>query len=78
MLCKEVINVIERTYPKHAAMEWDNVGLLVGRTDKEVKKIYVTVDLDDDAVSYAMENEIDMIVTHHPLIFAPLLSTIVT
>ena len=39
MLCKGIIEIIERTYPKQAAMEWDNVGLLVGRTDKEVKKV---------------------------------------
>ena len=38
MLCKDIINVIENTYPKHEAMEWDNVGLLVGREGKEVQK----------------------------------------
>lgn len=72
MLCKEIIEVIERTYPKQAAMEWDNVGLLVGRTDKEVKKVLVALDLTDDVLAEAIDSEIDMIVTHHPLIFAPL------
>ena len=41
MLCRDIINVIENTYPKQAALEWDNVGLLGGRTEKEVEKIYV-------------------------------------
>ena len=49
MLCKEIIEIIERTYPKQAAMEWDNVGLLVGRTDKEVNKVLVALDLTDEA-----------------------------
>ena len=36
MLCREIIDVIEGTYPKEAALAWDNVGLLVGRTEKVV------------------------------------------
>ena len=39
MLCRDIMKVIEATYPKHAALAWDNVGLLVGRTEKEEKKI---------------------------------------
>ena len=33
MLCRDIMKVIETTYPKHAALEWDNVGLLVGRAE---------------------------------------------
>ena len=72
MLCKDIIHIIERTYPRQAAMEWDNVGLLVGRTDKEVESILVALDLTDEVLEEAIESKVDMIVTHHPLIFAPL------
>lgn len=72
MLCREIIDVIERTYPKHAALEWDNVGLLVGRTEKEVKKIYVALDVTEEVIDAAIETGADMLVTHHPLIFSPL------
>ncbi len=72
MLCKDIMNIIEYTYPKHAALEWDNVGLLVGRTEKEVKKIYVALDATDEVIDAAIEAEADMLVTHHPLIFSPL------
>lgn len=72
MLCREIINVIERTYPKHAALEWDNVGLLVGRTEKEVKRIYVALDATDEVIDAAIEAKADMLITHHPLIFSPL------
>ena len=41
MICSEIISSIEKKYPKNAALEWDNVGLLAGRNDKEVKKIYI-------------------------------------
>ena len=72
MLCKDIIEIIERTYPRQAAMEWDNVGLLVGRTDKEVNSVLVALDLTDEVLKEAVESKVDMIVTHHPLIFAPL------
>ena len=72
MLCREIMDVIERTYPKHAALEWDNVGLLVGRTEKEVKKIYVALDATDEVIDSVIETGADMLVTHHPLIFSPL------
>lgn len=72
MLCREIIDVIERTYPKHAALEWDNVGLLVGRTEKEVKKIYVALDATEEVIETAVKVGADMLITHHPLIFSPL------
>ena len=70
MLCKEIIQVIENAYPKSCAMQWDNVGLLVGRQEKEVKRIYVALDLTDDVLEAAIRLKADMIVTHHPLIFS--------
>lgn len=72
MLCRDIMEIIEHTYPKHAAMEWDNVGLLVGRKDKEVAKVYVALDPTEDAIDAAISSGADMLVTHHPLIFSPM------
>lgn len=72
MLCRDIMKVIENTYPKHAAMEWDNVGLLVGCTEKEVRKIYVALDATDEIIEDVISQGADMLVTHHPLIFSPL------
>jgi len=72
MLCREVIEIIERKYARTYAMSWDNVGLLAGRLDKEVKRIYVALDLTDDILDSAIEAGADMIVTHHPLIMSGL------
>lgn len=70
MLCREVIKKIEEVYPKDYALCWDNVGLLAGRQDKEVKKIHLALDADDRAVKHAIEEGSDMLITHHPLIFS--------
>ena len=40
MLCKEIMQVIEAAYPKSAALDFDNVGLLAGRAEKEVN-VYI-------------------------------------
>ena len=39
MLCREVTDIIEQRFPKEYALDWDNVGLLAGRDDKEVRCI---------------------------------------
>ncbi|MGN1267372.1 MAG: Nif3-like dinuclear metal center hexameric protein [Dorea sp.] len=70
MLCRDIMELIERYYPQSYAMEWDNVGLLAGRDDKEVKIIYIAVDATDDVVDAAVLCGADMLVTHHPLIFS--------
>lgn len=72
MLCKDVMNVIEKEYPLNYALSWDNVGLLVGRDDKEVKKIYIALDATDDVIEEAVKAGADMLITHHPMIFSPI------
>lgn len=72
MLCREIIQAIEDVYPKNYAMDWDNVGLLVGRTDKDVANVYIALDLTEEVIEKAVQAEADMIITHHPLIFSPL------
>lgn len=69
MKCKEIIHRVERDFPKSYALPWDNVGLLAGRDDKEVQKIYVAVDATDEVIEAAVEANADMLITHHPLIF---------
>ena len=72
MLCKEIVQVIEATYSKDAALDFDNVGLLVGRSEKEVYKIYLALDATDRVIESAIKEGADLLITHHPLIFSPL------
>ena len=71
MLCKDLVRIIETTYPCEQAMEWDNVGLLVGRYDKDIQKVFVAVDATDDIIAQAKQWGADMLITHHPLVFSP-------
>lgn len=71
MKCREIIEILERLAPRACACDWDNPGLLAGRQEKEVKKLLLTVDADDEAVAEAIRGGADMILSHHPLIFKP-------
>lgn len=70
MLCKDIIETIERSYPEKQALAWDNVGLLCGRDDKEVNRIYIALDATDEVIREAIAWKADMLITHHPLIFS--------
>lgn len=63
---------MEKWAPKSLAYDWDNVGLQVGSYNKPVKKIMVTLDVLESVVDEAIENEVDLIIAHHPLLFKPL------
>lgn len=72
MLCREIIKEIEKTYDRTYGMEGDNIGLLTGRTAKEVKHIYVAVDAVWETIQKAKEAGADMLLTHHPMIYGSL------
>ncbi len=72
MKCQNIIEMLEELSPLKFAMDWDNPGLLCGRRDKEVEKVYIALDATDEAVAMAVEQGADMLLTHHPLIFSPL------
>ena len=48
MKAKEIIKIIENVCPERLAYSWDNVGLLCGDENKEVKKVFVTLDTNID------------------------------
>ena len=69
MKCYEIIEKLETLSPPSFAEDWDNIGLLVGRRDKEVKSIYIALDATDEVIDEAIRVGADMLLTHHPLIF---------
>lgn len=67
--CKAIIAAIEALAPKHLVESWDNIGLLLGQAEQQVKKVLVTLDVSEAAVAYAAKRQFKLIVAHHPLIF---------
>ncbi|MBQ7026460.1 MAG: Nif3-like dinuclear metal center hexameric protein, partial [Peptococcaceae bacterium] len=71
---KDIYNFIDSIAPFDTALDGDNVGLLVGDKNAKISKVGVCLDITEDAVKYAVENSIDLIVSHHPVIFGGLKS----
>lgn len=66
----DVIDFLEEQVPSKYACKWDNVGLLVGSREYSVTKIMVAIDATNDVVMQAIKAQVDMIITHHPIIFS--------
>lgn len=69
---KAVINKLNDLAPEDLAMDWDNVGLQVGSLDSKVAKILLALDASPKVIEESIEENVDMIITHHPMIFSPL------
>ena len=69
MKCREIIEHLNCLAPEMMACSWDNPGLLAGRFEKEVKKIYLALDATEQVILAAAAAGADMLITHHPLIF---------
>ena len=72
MKCSNILDNLLKVMPKELAMSWDNVGLLAGSSEKEVKNIVVCLDLSEKLIEKAISFKADLIVSHHPLIFSPI------
>jgi dinuclear metal center YbgI/SA1388 family protein len=66
---KDITEAIEKFAPKNLKEDFDNVGLMVGDEEKEVKKVLLALDCTLEIIEEAKANNVDLIITHHPLIF---------
>ena len=71
---KDIAALMEKHYPLDLAEQWDNVGLQVGSMGREVAKVVVALELDHQVLDQAWQENADLIITHHPLIFKALSS----
>ena len=69
---REITSILEELAPLALAESWDNVGLQVGRFDREVTGLLLALDFSPAVLAEAREKQANLIVTHHPLIFKPL------
>ena len=65
----EIAEIFNGAFPFEDACSYDNVGLLVGKAGKDVKKILIALDVTTEVVREAASCGADLIVSHHPVIF---------
>ena len=69
MKINDVAAAIERIAPLELAQDWDNVGLLVGDPQGNVKNILLTIDVTAEVVAEAKKSKTDLIISYHPVIW---------
>ena len=69
MLLREIINSIESVAPRSAQEEWDNSGMQVGDTERDVQSVLLTTDVTPAVVDEAVALGCQLIISHHPLLF---------
>ena len=71
---KEIYEALNLWAPFGIQMDFDNAGFLVGRKNREVKKILVSLDITAEVAREAVEWGAQLVVSHHPVIFHPVKS----
>lgn len=72
----EVIEFLENQIPLKLQEEYDNCGLLVGNPNNEIKGILIALDCTEKIIEEAIMHQLNLVITHHPVIFKGLKSII--
>ena len=72
MKIRDIAAAIEEFAPLSLQADYDNSGLIVGRLDDEVHSALLAVDVTEEVIDEAEREGCDIIITHHPIIFAPI------
>ncbi|MGL4617269.1 MAG: Nif3-like dinuclear metal center hexameric protein, partial [Mycoplasmoidaceae bacterium] len=66
---KDINNILDNLYPYKDADEWDNVGLFrKASKDNKANKALLSLDVSIDLINYAIKNNINLLITHHPIV----------
>ena len=68
----ELIDIVEKLAPVEYAYKWDNVGLQLGSKNDNIKKVLTTLEVTESVLDEAIENNVNMVISHHPMIFSSL------
>ena len=72
MIIQDIINEIERFAPLAYQESYDNCGLIVGQKTQRFASALLALDCTEDVINEAIENNCNLIITHHPVIFTGL------
>lgn len=69
---KNIIQHLSQLAPNDLSYQWDNTGLIIGSYDQMIHNVMITLDITENVIDKAIDNHIDLIIAHHPLIFKPI------
>lgn len=69
MKFKDLIKQINEFCPEEIQEPWDNSGVQIYTGNEEIEKVLIAMEITSEVIDEAVINEVDLIITHHPLIF---------
>ncbi|MAR40206.1 MAG: Nif3-like dinuclear metal center hexameric protein [Flavobacteriales bacterium] len=72
MKIKEITQFLEGIAPLSYQENYDNSGLIVGDENTEVSSVLICLDSVEEVIEEAIENNCNLIIAHHPIIFSGL------
>lgn len=76
MILKNIINLYQTLFPESLQEDWDHSGVQIADYQRNVESVLFVIDITKDAVDFAAKNQVDLIISHHPLFFSPITSLI--
>ena len=67
--CSDFIKILEAIAPPAYQEPYDNCGLLTGDKSGKITGVLCTLDVTENLIEEAIENNCNLVVAHHPLIF---------
>ncbi len=68
----DITHFLSEFAPLSLAEAWDNVGLLIGDAGRPVDRVLTCLTVTPDVVAEAIALRVDLIVSHHPMLFKPI------
>lgn len=65
----KIVEIMNKIAPEELAESWDNCGMQINCDKKQIDKILISLEITDAVIDEAIENKVDFIITHHPLLF---------
>lgn len=77
MEAQKIIKYLDKKFAPKLAAPWDNIGVQLYQKQlpdllMDIEKLLVCLDLTIDVARYAVENNFQLIITRHPLVFGDL------
>ncbi|RDC63242.1 Nif3-like dinuclear metal center hexameric protein [Adhaeribacter pallidiroseus] len=69
---KDLIYLLEQVAPPAYQESYDNVGLQTGNVQDTITGVLLTLDCTEAVINEAIQNNCNLIIAHHPVIFKPL------
>lgn len=68
----DIYDVVNAAAPFESQLDFDNSGLLVGEAAEPVTRVLLCLDITPAVIQEARELNVNLIISHHPVIFDPL------